>query len=243
MMHTQMIWCHIQTTNQTRGHVTSLDVTLTYVVCVRLVGQLFRGEHTYVTMCLDCKTVSERREAFDELELQLDKRASVADCIKVRGVVVVIIIIFNIMRAHVLTTCEVLTSSPGVIVSMVITLVIIIPTILLIRPRILITSPPRVRPLLTTRDRSFVEQAYLEPEYLVGDNRYLCGSCGVKKDASRRIALSKLPPILNVHLMRYVFDAATGQKKKVRLAEESSSSWSSSSWSSSSCPVQAAAHP
>jgi ubiquitin C-terminal hydrolase len=59
-------------------------------------------------------------------------------------------------------------------------------------------------------------QGYLQPEELAGDNKYFCSDCNSKQEASRGIVLSSLPPVLNIHLIRYVFDINTGSKKKVR---------------------------
>jgi len=55
---------------------------------------------------------------------------------------------------------------------------------------------------------------YLAPERLEGENQYMCGQCHDKRDAERRIDLTELPPVLNVHLLRYVY--VGGEKKKVR---------------------------
>ena len=55
---------------------------------------------------------------------------------------------------------------------------------------------------------------YLAPERLEGENQYMCGQCHHKRDAERRINLTMLPPVLNVHLLRYVY--VGGEKKKVR---------------------------
>ena len=48
--------------------------------------------------------------------------------------------------------------------------------------------------------------AYLSPESLEGDNQYECLKCKKKCDATRTIAMVKLPPVLNIQLARYVFD-------------------------------------
>ncbi|CAG2108466.1 unnamed protein product, partial [Medioppia subpectinata] len=47
---------------------------------------------------------------------------------------------------------------------------------------------------------------YLKVESLEGMNQYYCGSCGQKRNASRYIKLRKLPPVLNIQLLRFVFD-------------------------------------
>ena len=48
--------------------------------------------------------------------------------------------------------------------------------------------------------------AYLHPESLEGDNQYECPICKEKCDATRSMAMVKLPPVLNIQLARYVFD-------------------------------------
>ncbi|KAJ3054071.1 Ubiquitin carboxyl-terminal hydrolase 48 [Rhizophlyctis rosea] len=55
---------------------------------------------------------------------------------------------------------------------------------------------------------------YLAEELLDGDNQYFCERCNAKRDATRRIELTQLPPVLTFHVMRFVFDFKTGAKKK-----------------------------
>uniref|UniRef100_A0A8C8I3J7 Ubiquitin carboxyl-terminal hydrolase 48 n=1 Tax=Oncorhynchus tshawytscha TaxID=74940 RepID=A0A8C8I3J7_ONCTS len=56
---------------------------------------------------------------------------------------------------------------------------------------------------------------FLKEEKLDGDNRYFCESCESKQNATRRIKLHSLPHVLNLQLMRFVFDRQTGHKKKL----------------------------
>lgn len=56
---------------------------------------------------------------------------------------------------------------------------------------------------------------YTFPEILDGDNQYFCDNCNCKRDAKRYLKLTKLPPVLNVQLSRYVFDRVKFVKKKV----------------------------
>uniref|UniRef100_A0A674E565 Ubiquitin carboxyl-terminal hydrolase 48 n=1 Tax=Salmo trutta TaxID=8032 RepID=A0A674E565_SALTR len=56
---------------------------------------------------------------------------------------------------------------------------------------------------------------FLKEEKLDGDNRYFCESCQSKQNAARRIKLHSLPRVLNLQLMRFVFDRQTGHKKKL----------------------------
>lgn len=56
---------------------------------------------------------------------------------------------------------------------------------------------------------------FLREEKLEGNDQYLCGPCGSKQNATRSIRLKHLPPVLNIQLLRFVFDRKTGHKKKV----------------------------
>lgn len=47
---------------------------------------------------------------------------------------------------------------------------------------------------------------FRQEEKLEGDNRYFCENCQSKQNATRKIRLLKLPPTLNLQLMRFVFD-------------------------------------
>ena len=56
---------------------------------------------------------------------------------------------------------------------------------------------------------------FLKEEDLHGDNQYHCSFCMSKQDATRYIKLQELPPVLNLQLLRFVFDRKTGCKKKL----------------------------
>ncbi|XP_013784550.1 ubiquitin carboxyl-terminal hydrolase 48-like [Limulus polyphemus] len=58
-------------------------------------------------------------------------------------------------------------------------------------------------------------QEFLQDEKLEGSNQYFCDQCQLKQDATRFIRLLHLPPVLNIQLLRFVFDRQTGQKKKL----------------------------
>lgn len=58
-------------------------------------------------------------------------------------------------------------------------------------------------------------KSFLQEEKLEGDNQYMCGYCDRKQDATRAIELKSLPPVLNLQLLRFVFDVKTGSKKKL----------------------------
>jgi ubiquitin carboxyl-terminal hydrolase 48 len=58
-------------------------------------------------------------------------------------------------------------------------------------------------------------ESYLQIEILDGDNKYHCCRCDERTSAERRVTFSKLPPVLNIQLARYVFDLKTFRKKKL----------------------------
>lgn len=47
---------------------------------------------------------------------------------------------------------------------------------------------------------------FLKEEVLDGENQYFCSTCSMKQDATRKIALRRLPKVLNLQLLRFVFD-------------------------------------
>ena len=55
----------------------------------------------------------------------------------------------------------------------------------------------------------------LKPEIMEGDNQYHCSNCNQKRDAKRTTKLAALPPVLNLQLMRFVYDRSSGYKKKI----------------------------
>ena len=57
--------------------------------------------------------------------------------------------------------------------------------------------------------------SYTRPEFLDGDNQYLCSGCNKKNDAVRSLVFERLPPVLNLQLARYVFDYESYNKKKI----------------------------
>jgi ubiquitin carboxyl-terminal hydrolase 48 len=68
--------------------------------------------------------------------------------------------------------------------------------------------------ILENRSLSSCLKALCSEEKLSGQNKYDCDTCGLV-DATRRFVLCKLPPVLNIQLLRFVYDAATGTKKKL----------------------------
>jgi ubiquitin carboxyl-terminal hydrolase 48 len=56
---------------------------------------------------------------------------------------------------------------------------------------------------------------FITAETLEGDNAYSCLVCGEKTIANRRIAITKLPPTLNIQLLRFVYDYKKGVRRKL----------------------------
>lgn len=56
------------------------------------------------------------------------------------------------------------------------------------------------------------------PVYVRINVQYLCEQCGLKRDAVRAIELIRLPAVLSIQLLRYVYSAKTGQRKKITAA-------------------------
>lgn len=48
-----------------------------------------------------------------------------------------------------------------------------------------------------------------------GSNQYLCRACSQRQDAVRTIKLTKLPPTLNLQLLRFVYDRQNARRKKI----------------------------
>ncbi|KAG1654322.1 Ubiquitin carboxyl-terminal hydrolase 48 [Nymphon striatum] len=56
---------------------------------------------------------------------------------------------------------------------------------------------------------------FLKEEKLEGSDQYFCNSCNSKRNATRHIKLKQLPPVLNLQLLRFVFDRQSSRKKKI----------------------------
>eukprot|EP01130_Rhizamoeba_saxonica_P005953 TRINITY_DN2361_c0_g1_i1.p1 TRINITY_DN2361_c0_g1~~TRINITY_DN2361_c0_g1_i1.p1 ORF type:complete len:938 (+),score=212.59 TRINITY_DN2361_c0_g1_i1:55-2868(+) len=56
--------------------------------------------------------------------------------------------------------------------------------------------------------------AFTEPEVLRGDNKYRCDECDSLQDAKRQLSITQLPPVLNIQLLRFLYDMRSGTKKK-----------------------------
>ncbi|KAJ8301407.1 hypothetical protein KUTeg_020394 [Tegillarca granosa] len=71
---------------------------------------------------------------------------------------------------------------------------------------------------LNIRGHKTLEESILDflgEEKLDGDNQYMCSHCSSKQNAKRAIQLKNLPPVLNLQLLRFVFDKKSGHKKKL----------------------------
>ena len=58
--------------------------------------------------------------------------------------------------------------------------------------------------------------AMTAPEELYGDNMYHCPQCDQRRPALRYMVPSKVPPILQFALNRFVYDAKSGTRKKIK---------------------------
>eukprot|EP00960_Hanusia_phi_P006406 183786-Hanusia_phi.AAC.2 len=56
---------------------------------------------------------------------------------------------------------------------------------------------------------------FIKKEDLDGENMYQCQECNVKVKAQRGIELISLPRVLNLQLLRFVFDLKSGNRRKV----------------------------
>ncbi|KAI8621736.1 hypothetical protein BC830DRAFT_1163468 [Chytriomyces sp. MP71] len=72
---------------------------------------------------------------------------------------------------------------------------------------------------LTITDSSLLTDSlanYLHEEHLDDANKWYCPHCASKQPATRQIALARLPRVLNLQLLRFVYDVARQIKRKVR---------------------------
>ncbi len=49
---------------------------------------------------------------------------------------------------------------------------------------------------------------YRGPEFLNGDNQYMCPTCSRKVDAERRVVITALPSVLNIQVRKTVWHVA-----------------------------------
>ncbi|KAJ3225360.1 hypothetical protein HDU81_007969 [Chytriomyces hyalinus] len=59
-------------------------------------------------------------------------------------------------------------------------------------------------------------ESYLSEEHLDAENKWFCPHCGTKVAATRQIEIARLPPVLNIQLLRFVYDVVKQVKRKVR---------------------------
>lgn len=78
--------------------------------------------------------------------------------------------------------------------------------------------------------------SYLSAEVLEGDNKYFCEHCNSKERAERYLELDpkKLPDTITFQLIRFVYDANAGRKKKLMVSRDPFHVWSTT-WLSAHC--------
>lgn len=82
-------------------------------------------------------------------------------------------------------------------------------------------------------DMRSVEDAlrlFLAEETLSGDEQFRCNRCKKRVDATKKIDIWKLPPVLVVHLKRFEFDTRTYRFKKIQAELKSSLSIDFTQW-------------
>ncbi|EIW65966.1 hypothetical protein TREMEDRAFT_11865, partial [Tremella mesenterica DSM 1558] len=80
---------------------------------------------------------------------------------------------------------------------------------------------------LSLKSKSTLDEhikTFLRPELLNGQNQYSCPICKRLRDATRKTELVKLPPVLQITLMRFIFDYKTESRKKSNVPIEYSTS-------------------
>lgn len=58
----------------------------------------------------------------------------------------------------------------------------------------------------------------MQLEELIDQNMYYCGVCGVLREGMRQTVLRRAPRVLNLHLLRFVYERETMRKKKISSA-------------------------
>lgn len=59
---------------------------------------------------------------------------------------------------------------------------------------------------------------FFDKELMEGSNSYSCPVCKTKQSATRDIVLNKLPPTLNLQLLRFVYDRSQNVRKKLNCS-------------------------
>ena len=55
----------------------------------------------------------------------------------------------------------------------------------------------------------------MKPEYLDGDNKYMCADCNAKVKAKKDIKIEKVPEIISLIINRFAFDYVKLQRVKL----------------------------
>jgi len=58
-------------------------------------------------------------------------------------------------------------------------------------------------------------EQFLAVDHLTEANQYACAKCDCLQNATKKTKITKLPPVLHIQLLRFVFDTKTGHKKKI----------------------------
>ncbi len=61
----------------------------------------------------------------------------------------------------------------------------------------------------------FLQELYVQGEWLDGDNKYFCSQCGKRVDTLKRVCIKDLPRHLILHLKRFEFDLEHFVKYKI----------------------------
>ena len=77
------------------------------------------------------------------------------------------------------------------------------------------TDSPTSLPTVKSVSLDSLVDHFLRPERLVGSNQYQCGKCGGLQDGERRTVITSAPPCLVVPLLRFAYDAQSGQHSKI----------------------------
>jgi len=150
-----------------------------------LLQRIFHGTTTYETVCMKCRKRSVRTEGFMDLNLPIVQRQKCQEN--------------NIEDLNDNNSATQFGKDPSFVKR---------------KRKRTIKNVKRRKNNLAETDVQYCFDQYIKPEVLSGDNQYFCEACNCKQDAMRIMSLTKLPPVLNVQLSRYVFDRKKFVKKK-----------------------------
>lgn len=74
---------------------------------------------------------------------------------------------------------------------------------------------PTFLPAVKSVSLELLLEHFLRPERLVGSNQYQCGKCGGLQDGERRTVITSAPPCLVLPLLRFAYDAQSGEHNKI----------------------------